>query len=108
MFNKVIFTSLILSTSVVFAAPATNSASIIDGEKVASLDISNNNWAIVANNSVNGKTKLREFYDMGDLGVQQIDYWLRALTKNYHWQVSKYSPLCHPRPITKAKRISLT
>jgi hypothetical protein len=74
MFNKVIFTALILSTSVVFAAPATNSASIIDGEKVASLDISNNNWAIVANNSVNGKTKLREFYDMGDLGVQQIDY----------------------------------
>ena len=74
MFNKVILTALILSSSVVIAAPASNSASIIDGEKVASLDISNNNWAIVANNSVNGKTKLREFYDMGDLGVQQIDY----------------------------------
>ena len=74
MFNKAIFTALILSSSVVFAAPATNSASIIDGEKVASLDISNNNWAIVANNSINGKTQLREFYDMGDLGVQQIDY----------------------------------
>jgi len=74
MFNKAIFTALILSSSVVFAAPATNSASITDGEKVASLDISNNNWAIVANNSINGKTKLREFYDMGDLGVQQIDY----------------------------------
>ena len=74
MFNKVILTALILSSSVVIAAPASNSASIIDGEKVASLDISNNNWAIVANNSINGKTKLREFYDMGDLGVQQIDY----------------------------------
>ena len=74
MFNKIIFTILILSSSVAYAAPATNSASIVDGEKVASLDISNNNWAIVANNSINGKTKLREFYDMGDLGVQQIDY----------------------------------
>ena len=74
MFNKIIFTIFILSSSVAFAAPATNSASIVDGEKVASLDISNNNWAIVANNSINGKTKLREFYDMGDLGVQQIDY----------------------------------
>jgi hypothetical protein len=74
MFNKIILTVFILSSSVAFAAPATNSASIVDGEKVASLDISNNNWAIVANNSINGKTKLREFYDMGDLGVQQIDY----------------------------------
>jgi hypothetical protein len=74
MFNKIISTFLILSSSVAFAAPATNSASIVDGEKVASLDISNNNWAIVANNSINGKIKLREFYDMGNLGVQQIDY----------------------------------
>ena len=74
MINKIILTVFILSSSVAFAAPATNSASIVDGEKVASLDISNNNWAIVANNSINGKTKLREFYDMGDLGVQQIDY----------------------------------
>jgi len=74
MFNKVILTALILSSSVVFAAPASNSASIIDGEKVASLDISINNWAVVANNTINGKTKVREFYDMGDLGVQQIDY----------------------------------
>jgi len=74
MFNKVILSILLVTSSAVFAAPATNSAAIVDGEKVASLDISNNNWAIVANNSINGKTKLREFYDMGDLGVQQIDY----------------------------------
>ena len=73
MFSKAILSILLVSSSAVFAAPATNSAAIIDGEKVASLDISNNNWAIVANNA-NGKTKLREFYDMGDLGVQQIDY----------------------------------
>jgi len=74
MFNKAILSILLVTSSAVFAAPATNSAAIVDGEKVASLDISNNNWAIVANNSINGKTKLREFYDMGDLGVQQIDY----------------------------------
>jgi hypothetical protein len=74
MFNKVILSILLVTTSAVFAAPATNSAAITDGEKVAMLDISNNNWAIVANNSINGKIKLREFYDMGNLGVQQIDY----------------------------------
>jgi hypothetical protein len=74
MFNKTILSVLLVTSSAVFAAPATNSAAIVDGEKVASLDISNNNWAIVANNSINGKTKLREFYDMGNLGVQQIDY----------------------------------
>jgi len=74
MFSKAILSIFLVSSSAVFAAPATNSAAIIDGEKVASLDISNNNWAIVGNNNANGKTKLREFYDMGDLGVQQIDY----------------------------------
>jgi hypothetical protein len=74
MFNKVIFSIVLATSSAVFAAPASTSASIVDGEKVASLDISNNNWAVVANNTINGKTKVREFYDMGDLGVQQIDY----------------------------------
>ena len=74
MFNKAILSILLVTSSAVFATPANNSASIIDGEKVASLDISINNWAIVANNSINGKIKLREFYDMGNLGVQQIDY----------------------------------
>ena len=74
MFNKVILSILLVSSNAVFAATATNSAAIADGEKVATLDISMNNWAIVGNNSINGKTKLREFYDMGDLGVQQIDY----------------------------------
>ena len=74
MFNKVILSVLLVTSCAVFATPANNSTSIINGEKVASLDISINNWAIVGNNSVNGKTKLREFYDMGDLGVQQIDY----------------------------------
>ena len=56
------------------AAPATNSVAIADSEKIVALDISINNWAIFANNSVKGKTKLREFYDMGNSGVQQIDY----------------------------------
>ena len=74
MFNKVILTLFLATSSAAFAAPATNSAAIVDGEKVAALDISINNWAIVANNSINGKTKIREFYDMGNLGVQQIDY----------------------------------
>jgi hypothetical protein len=74
MFNKVILSVLLVTSNAVFAASATNSAAIVDGEKIVALDISINNWAIVANNTVNGKTKFREFYDMGNLGVQQIDY----------------------------------
>jgi len=74
MFNKLILSVLLVTSGAVFAAPANNSVAIVDGEKVASFDISINNWAIVANNSIKGKTKIREFYDMGNLGVQQIDY----------------------------------
>ena len=74
MFNKAILSVLLVTSNAVFATPATNSAAIADGEKIVALDISINNWAIVANNTVNGKTKFREFYDMGNLGVQQIDY----------------------------------
>ena len=35
MFNKVILTLLLATSSAAFAAPATNSAAIVDGEKVA-------------------------------------------------------------------------
>jgi len=74
MFNKAFLSILIATSSTAFAASASTSAAITDGEKVGTLSISDNNWAVVARNSVNGKTKMREFYDMGNLGVQQIDY----------------------------------
>jgi len=36
--------------------------------------VAENTWAVVAANSSKGLTKLREFHDMGEAGVQQIDY----------------------------------
>ena len=74
MFNKFTFSILLLISGSAFAGSTVNNAAISDGEKIVTVSLTNNNWAIVASTNVNGKTKLREFYDMGDLGVQQIDY----------------------------------
>ena len=79
MFNKIACSLILVSGGAAFAATTnsvntTSSAVISDADKVATLSMADNNWAIVATSSTNGMTKLREFYDMGDLGVQQIDY----------------------------------
>jgi hypothetical protein len=47
---------------------------ISDSENVATFTVADKYWAVVATNQVNGMTKMREFYDMGTLGLQQIDY----------------------------------
>jgi len=54
-------------------AGAANTALVVT-RSIERITLLNNNWAIVANYSINGKTKFREFYDMGSSGVQQIDY----------------------------------
>ena len=68
-----IVVALVASTSAV-AAGSANTAILSDKEEVMSFTVAENTWAVVAANSTKGLTKLREFHDMGDAGVQQIDY----------------------------------
>lgn len=74
MLNKIVFAAALISSSTVFAASSNNTAVISDNEKFTIVADAGKNWAIAATSQTNGLTKLREFYDMGDLGVQQIDY----------------------------------
>ncbi len=74
MLNKIVFSAILISSSAAFAANTNNTVVISDSENVATFTVADKYWAVVATNQVNGMTKMREFYDMGTLGLQQIDY----------------------------------
>lgn len=74
MLKHVAFIAAILASSVAVATNPQGSALISDKEAVSTYVVAENTWAVVAANSSKGLTKLREFHDMGEAGVQQIDY----------------------------------
>jgi len=74
MVKNIVFAAALASTSIAYAGSSQNAAVISDKEEVITVAVAENTWAVVATNSNKGLTKLREFHDMGDAGVQQIDY----------------------------------
>ncbi len=74
MLNKIVFSAILISSGATFAANTNNTVVISDSDNVATFTVADKYWAIVATNQINGMTKMREFYDMGTLGLQQIDY----------------------------------
>ena len=74
MFKNIVFAAALASVSFAFAGNSQNAAIISDKEEVITVAVAENTWAVVATSSNKGLTKLREFHDMGDAGVQQIDY----------------------------------
>lgn len=74
MVKNLVFAAALASTSIAFATNAQNAAVISDKDEIITVTVADNTWAVVATNSNKGLTKLREFHDMGDAGVQQIDY----------------------------------
>ena len=69
--NIALIAGLVLS-SMSFAAD--NSAVVSDKENAVMVASNKNTWSVVAMDNSKGLTKVREFHDMGDSGVQQIDY----------------------------------
>ncbi len=74
MVKNLVLAAALASTSIAFANNAQNAAVISDKDEIITVTVADNTWAVVATNSTKGLTKLREFHDMGDAGVQQIDY----------------------------------
>jgi len=74
MFKHIIFATVLIANTGAIAANPASSAIISDKEAVSTYVVADNTWAVVAVNSNKGMTKFREFHDMGDAGVQQIDY----------------------------------
>lgn len=74
MLKHVAFIAALIASTASVAGNSQGSAIISDKEAVSTYVVAENTWAVVAANSSKGLTKLREFHDMGEAGVQQIDY----------------------------------
>ncbi len=60
-------------SSSAISASQVDSAVIKDTEQTTTLALNKNSWSYMAAGA-KGMSKVREFYDMGDAGVQQLDY----------------------------------
>ena len=74
MLKHVAFIAALIASTASVAGNSQGSAIISDKEAVSTYVVAENTWAVVAANSSKGLTKMREFHDMGEAGVQQIDY----------------------------------
>ena len=81
MINKILLITALVSSTTVFANNVKSNAVITEKDKVVTLNLAENNWASIATNSVNGLTKIREYFDMGKAGVQHIDYVANCSSK---------------------------
>jgi hypothetical protein len=74
MLKQIALVVALVASNAAVAGSAGTTAIISDKEEVVTFTVADNTWAVVAANSAKGLTKMREFHDMGDAGVQQIDY----------------------------------
>jgi len=74
MINKIALLAGLFLANAAFAANQDNTAVISDKDNAVMIATAKNTWSMVAMNANQGLTKVREFNEMGDSGVQQIDY----------------------------------
>jgi hypothetical protein len=79
--KKIIFSLALIVSSTAFTATSDELAMLLDTDKVTKVTVAENNWIILENNPINGMTRLRDFHDMGALGLQQIDYVVNCANK---------------------------
>ncbi len=74
MLNKFAVSLVLVVSTAASAAIAADSAAITEKDTVAVVAMADNMWSVAAVDRSRNLTKLREFHDVGDRGVQQIDY----------------------------------
>jgi hypothetical protein len=74
MFTKIALIAALVFSNIAFATESDKNAVVSDKDNAVMITTSKDTWTMVAMNSKQGLTKVREFHEMGDSGVQQIDY----------------------------------
>jgi hypothetical protein len=74
MYTKIALIAGIVFSNIAFATESDKRASVSEQDHAVMIATAKDTWSMVAMNSSQGLTKVREFHEMGDSGVQQIDY----------------------------------
>jgi len=74
MYKKIAFIAVIACANMAFATDSDKNAVVTAKDNAVMIATAKDSWSMVAMNNNNGMTKIREFHEMGDSGVQQIDY----------------------------------
>jgi hypothetical protein len=74
MYKKIALIAVIACANIAFATDSDKNAVVTAKDNAVMIATAKDSWSMVAMNNNNGMTKIREFHEMGDSGVQQIDY----------------------------------
>lgn len=82
MFRTFLALISLLAVSAATAASSNEQAIIGDNEPVALVATAGNSWTVISLENSKQMSKVRKFFDMGENGVQQIDYVVNCTNKS--------------------------
>ena len=94
MFRTLLLVTSLFAANIATAAASYEPAIIGDNEPVILAATAGNSWTVIAMENSKQMSKVRKFFDMGAVGVQQIDYVVNCVNKSVAlagFQVLKYS-----------------
>ncbi len=82
MFRTLLLVTSLFAANVATAAASYEPAIIGDNEPVILAASAGNSWTVIAMENSKQMSKVRKFFDMGAVGVQQIDYVVNCVNKS--------------------------
>ncbi|MFM7633048.1 MAG: hypothetical protein ACKO65_06775 [Betaproteobacteria bacterium] len=82
MFRTVLVAISLLAANVTLAAASDEQATLTENDPVMLVAAAGNSWTIMSMENSKQMAKVRKFFDMGAVGVQQIDYVVNCVNKS--------------------------
>lgn len=82
MFRTLFVVTCLFAANVATSAASDQQATIGDSEPVILVATSGNSWTVISMENSKQMSKVRKFFDMGAIGVQQIDYVVNCTNKS--------------------------
>lgn len=82
MIRTALVISALIAANLTVAATPADQAAIMDNEPVITLGAPGKSWTVISMESSRGVSKVRKFFDMGTVGIQQIDYVVNCADKS--------------------------
>lgn len=82
MFRTLLVVTSLLAANASIAAASVEQATLTDNETVMVVATTGNSWTVISMENSKQMSKVRKFFDMGAIGVQQIDYVVNCRDKS--------------------------